>query len=93
VKYSKAAAVVAGSLAMLGASAPAFAEGGVSALPIVKGTSKVLSGDTVGQLASQSQLDNVHPLVGQTKRVLKRTAPNEAVKAVKAVSASLPIGG
>jgi len=99
VKYSKAAAVVAGSLAMLGAAAPAFAGGGVADLPLVKNTSKVLSNDTVGRLASHSQLDNVDPLVGQTKRVLSKTSPNEAVKAVKVVSpigalpAGLPLGG
>ena len=84
---------------MLGAAAPAFAEGGVADLPMVKGTSKSLSKDAVGHLASDSQLGRVDPLVGQTKRVLARTSPNEAVKAVKAVSpvgslpGGLPIGG
>jgi hypothetical protein len=95
VKYSKAAAVVVGSLAMLGAAAPAFAQGGLPDLSLVKGTSKVLSSDSVGRLASHSQLDKVEPLVGQAKRMLKKADSNAAVKTVKAVSplGALPIGG
>jgi hypothetical protein len=99
VKHSKAAAVVAGSLAMLGAAAPAFAETGPAGLPLVKSASKALSGDAVGHLASNSQLGTMDPLVGQVKRVLNKTSPDEAVKAVKVVSplgglpAGAPIGG